>query len=288
MIPASPSPRRRQTLQNPSERFHGIALHSGGEAWLRLLPAPPGGGLLFVDSESGQEIPALTENLGDTSRQTQIQAGGRTLSTVEHLLSALTALGVDDARIEVSGPELPIADGSAAPFLALIEAAGVAEHPGAILVEPFVLREPLLLTGSSGSSVLAMPSPHFQATVALSYPNHRYLGNQIASFDSRTDDYATQIAPARTYGFLSEIEELHARGLGLGASYDNALVLGEKEYLTPPRFENELARHKLLDLIGDLALTGRPPCMHVVAVKPSHQLNTGLATLLRKMSRSDG
>lgn len=250
---------------------------------MRLLPAEPGRGLLFVDSESGQEIPALTENLGDTSRQTQIHAGGRTLSTVEHLLSSLAALGVDDARIEVSGPELPIADGSAAPFLALIQAAGIGEHPGAIALEPLALREPLLLMGASGSSVLALPAPHFQATVALSYPNHPYLGSQIATFDAVSDDYATQIAPARTYGFLSEIEQLHARGLGLGASYDNALVLGEEAYVTPPRFENELARHKLLDLIGDLALAGRPLQMHVIAVKPGHQLNTSLATLLRKM-----
>ncbi|MEO7715000.1 MAG: UDP-3-O-acyl-N-acetylglucosamine deacetylase [Capsulimonas sp.] len=276
-------PRLRQTLQNPSERFQGLALHSGRDAWLRLLPAEAGRGLLFVDAESGQEIPARTENLGDTSRQTQIHAGGRTLSTVEHLLSALAALRVDDVRIEVSGPELPIADGSAAPFITLIQAAGIAAHPSATAVEPLVLREPLLLTGAAGSSAVALPAPHFQATVALSYPNHPYLGHQIATFDAMTDDYASQIAPARTYGFLSEIEQLHARGLGLGASYDNALVLGETEYVTPPRFENELARHKLLDLIGDLALTGRPLHMHIVAVKPGHQLNTGLALLLSKL-----
>ena len=128
----------------------------------------------------------------------------------------------------------------------------------------------------------ALPSETLSLTVVLDYPRHAYLGTQAALFESMAD-YQTQIAPARTYGFLSEIEALRAAGLGLGASRDNAVVLGGTQYETPLRFANELARHKLLDLIGDLALAGRPVCAAIVAVKPSHTLNVQLARLLSEL-----
>ncbi len=193
------------------------------------------------------------------------------------MLSALSGLGVDDAVIAIDGPEVPAADGSAAPFAALILAAGMQEQEECI--QPLRLAEPVFVS-QHGCTVAALPSDHFSASVVLDYPKHSYLGTQAAIFDGRAGDYAAQIAPARTFGFLSEIEALRAAGLGLGASYENALVLGESQYETPLRFANELARHKLLDLIGDLALTGRPICAEIVAVKPGHALNVRLAKML--------
>ncbi len=266
----------RQTLAAPSAVFSGVGLHSGAGASVRLLPAPAGTGLVFRRSD-GQEIPALAANVEDTSRCTRLKIGDFEVQTVEHVLSALAGLGIDDAVIEIDGPEVPAADGSAAPFVELILAAGTQTRSEQ--VQPLRLTEPVFVS-AGGCTVAALPSDHFSASVVLDYPKHSYLGTQAAIFDGRTGDYAVQIAPARTFGFLSEIDRLRARGLGLGASFDNALVLGETQFETPQRFPNEMARHKLLDLIGDLALTGRPICAEIVAIKPGHTLNVRLARRL--------
>jgi UDP-3-O-[3-hydroxymyristoyl] N-acetylglucosamine deacetylase len=267
--------RPRFTLASPSTVLSGVGLHSGADAAVRLCPAPPGAGLVFRDRATGQEIPARAANVSDTSRCTRLSWGGRETQTVEHVLSALAGLGVDDALIETEGGELPATDGSAAPFAALIAAAGLREQPGPP-VKPLTLSSPLALEDGA-SSVVALPSDRFRATVVLDYPRHPYLGTLAAAFDGAGGDYASAIAPARTFGFLSEIEWLRAHGLGLGATRDNAVVLGEDRYETPLRFPNELARHKLLDLIGDLALIGRPVSAHVIAVRPGHALNVRLA-----------
>ena len=142
-----------------------------------------------------------------------------------------------------------------------------------------ILSQPVSLT-EGGSCLLALPAERFTATVVLDYPRHPYLGTLAAVFDEAADDYSAAIAPSRTFGFFSEIEALRARGLGLGATRENAVVLGETDYETSLRFSNELARHKLLDLIGDLALIGRPLQAALFAVKPGHALNTRLAGLL--------
>ncbi len=268
--------RPRITLAASSSVFSGVGLHSGADASVCLRPAAPGAGLVFRDTASGQEIPALAVNVCDTSRCTRLSYGGVEVQTVEHVLSALAGAGVDDALIEVTGGELPAGDGSAAPFIALIRSVGLQEHLG-MIVNPLILTQPV--TVSQGDATLvALPSEHFRATVVLDYPRHAYLGTLAAVLDG--DDYDADIAPARTFGFLSEIEALRANGLGLGASRENAIVLGEDAYETPLRFPNELARHKLLDLIGDLALIGQPLLAHVFALKPSHTLNARLARLL--------
>jgi len=271
------SERARVTLAAPSAELSGVGLHSGAGASVRLLPAPAGTGLVFRRRSDGQEIPALAANVGDTSRCTRLKLGGFEVQTVEHVLSAMSGLGIDDAVIEIGGPEVPAADGSAGPFAALILAAGKREQ--AALVQPLRLTRPVFVS-ENGSTLAALPSDHFSASVVLDYPKHSYLGTLAAIFDGMAGDYAAQIAPARTFGFLSEIEALRARGLGLGASYDNALVLGETQYEMPLRFPNEPARHKLLDLIGDLALAGRPVCAEILAVKPGHTLNVRLAQML--------
>lgn len=270
--------RPRVTLAASSKVLTGVGLHSGADAAVCFQPASPGAGLLFRDRLSGQEIPARAANVTDTSRCTRLGANGYEVQTVEHVLSALAGLGVDDAIIEIEGGEMPAADGSAAPFVALIREAGLRDQPGGVIA-PLTLTEAVTVA-EGGSTLVALPAAYFSATVVLDYPKHPYLGTLAAMFDAKTSDYAAEIAPARTFGFLSEIEALQARGLGLGASCDNAVVLGEAAYETPLRFANELARHKLLDLIGDLALIGRPLQAHIIAVKPSHTLNTRLARIL--------
>ncbi len=276
------SERPRVTLAEPSAVFSGVGLHSGAGAVLRFLPARSGSGLVFRDNHSGQEIEALVSNVTDTSRCTRLGQGSREVQTVEHVLSALAGLGVDDAVIEIEGGELPAADGSAAPFAALIQKAGFQEQ-AAGSVRPIVLEKPV--TVSEGlSTAVALPSDRFRASVVLDYPKHPFLGTLAAVFDGAAGNYAAEIAPARTYGFLSEIEALQAHGLGLGASRDNAVVLGEDRYETDLRFPNELARHKLLDLIGDLALAGQPLLAEIIAVRPSHALNTRLARALAQTS----
>lgn len=268
--------RRRRTLVGATDKLDGIGLHSGVAAWVRLSPAAPGSGLVFVDHADRQEVPARVENVYDTTRCTQLRKGDAVIQTVEHVLSALAGLGVDDALIEVSGGELPAADGSAAPFVRLIESVGTVEHDG--YVEPLVVTEPVELGDGRGGSVRLEPSTESRYSVTLEYPKHPYIGTQTAQFTLAS--YSSEIAPARTFGFLTEIDYLRANGLALGASYDNALVLGEDDYANERRFDNEMARHKILDLIGDLALFGRPIVADITAVKPGHQLNTRVAALL--------
>ena len=265
------------TLATPSAILQGVGLHSGAGASLRLLPASAGSGLVFRLLPSGQEIAACAANVIDTTRCTRLGTDGTEVQTVEHILSALAGLGVHDAVIELRGGEVPASDGSAAPFVNLLNEAGL--RPQETPVTALTLIQPLYIT-DRGSSIIAIPAEKFSATVVLDYPSFSYLGTLAAVYDEDTDDYAGQIAPARTFGFLSEIEALRARGLGLGATRDNAVVLGEDRYETPLRFSNELARHKLLDLIGDLALVGRPLQMALFAIKPGHTLNTRLASLL--------
>lgn len=270
--------RPRVTLAEPSGTLRGVGLHSGADAAVRFLPAPAGAGLTFRHPRTGQEIPARAANVTDTSRCTRLGLDGWEVQTVEHVLSALAGLGVDDAVVETGDGEMPAGDGSAAPFVALIRAAGLREQPEAVAV-PLTLTQPVTVSAGA-SAVVALPAERLTLTVVLDYPRHPYLGTLAAVFDAATDDYAAAVAPARTFGFLSEIEALRAVGLGLGASRENAVVLGEDRYETPLRFGNELARHKLLDLLGDLSLAGRPLLAQVIAVRPSHTLNTRLARLL--------
>jgi UDP-3-O-[3-hydroxymyristoyl] N-acetylglucosamine deacetylase len=275
-----PLPRLRRTLQSPSSRLEGIGLHSGVRVSVQVWPAPPGTGLMFRDAQTGQEAPALAVNVQDTSRCTRLGVGGMSVQTVEHLLSALAGLGIDDAVLETRGGEIPILDGSAAPFVVALRAAGLCDQAREPSVAGLRPTRPLLIEGAGGSVIALKPSDVFSAAVFLDYPRHAYLGTLCTHFDAAADDYAADIAPARTFGFLTEVEALRARGLALGASRENAVALGDDDYETPLRFPDELARHKLLDLIGDLALLGQPLRAEIFAIKPSHTLNIRLARAL--------
>jgi len=270
--------RLRVTLARPSETITGVGLHSGRPTTVQILPASTGAGLIFVDSVSGQEIAASARNVVDTSRCTQLGFGGSVIQTVEHILSALAGCGVDDALIVSSGGEVPAVDGSALPFVTAIRIAGLMSQPDSVSV-PLVVDMPKFFTAGD-SVILVEPSDCFRATVVLDYPNHGYIGTQVFRYDSGKLAYDTEVAPSRTYGFLHEVEALRAHGLALGASEENALVLGADGYLGDRRFADELARHKMLDLIGDLALAGRPILANITAIKPGHAANTMLAQAL--------
>ena len=253
-------------------KISGVGLHTGADVSATLCAAPAGSGIVF--RAGGVLIPARAANVVDTSRCTVLGAGGVTVSTVEHLLSACAGLGVTDLIVDVDGPELPIGDGSANVWVGVLRACGFAGQS----VSVYALDRPVVVTRKEGAFVAAYPAPRLSLTVAITF-DHPLVGTQVARF-AAGDDYDRDIAPARTFGFIHEVEALRAAGLARGGSLDNAVVVYLDRYSTPLRFDDELARHKLLDVMGDLVLaTGHSlPQADIIAVKPSHRLNVALAT----------
>jgi UDP-3-O-[3-hydroxymyristoyl] N-acetylglucosamine deacetylase len=253
----------------------GIGLHSGNKVTLSLKPAPADYGIRFQRSDlGGLEIPATVTHLGGIQYQTGLTREAVSVETVEHLLSALTALGIDNVIVELNHSEVPIMDGSAAPFVYLIHEAGVRKltAPRRYLK---VLR-PIALT--QGDKRIALyPSEHFKVTYSISF-DHPLLRHQTRTMRITDETFVEEIAPARTFGFLKEVEMLRQRGLALGGSLDNAIVLGETGVLNNAlRFEDEFVRHKILDVIGDLSLVGHPVVGHLVAHRGGHALHTAFA-----------
>ncbi len=258
--------------------IRGVGIHTGAESTVTLFPAEPGAGITFL--RDNIEIKAHAGNVIDTSRCTILGTDGASVSTVEHLLSALSALGVTDVRIEIQGPELPIGDGGAQIWVAGIHDVGLTEIGNRTFP---LLDTPLIVTGKDGAFIAAYPATSFRLTVAISF-GHPLVGTQLARFEPDINDYSRDIAPARTFGFIEEVEALRAAGLALGGTLENAVVIYPDRYSVPLRFENELARHKLLDVIGDLSLAGvgaLPPA-DIIAVKPSHRLNAAFAAKLHE------
>ncbi len=225
-----------------------------------------------------EEIPARVSNVCDARRCTVLRGpSGASVATVEHLLSALAGGGITDCLVHVDGPELPIGDGSALIWVDAIRRAGAVDLGPA--QAPRALAAPPRRGGGGGAFIAAFPSETLRLTVAIAF-DHALVGTQVARFEpARGDEYGEEIAPARTFGFREEVEALRAAGLARGGSAENALVVYEDHYSAPLRFANEFARHKLLDLLGDLALVGGPFAADVVAYKPSHRLNTEFARL---------
>jgi UDP-3-O-[3-hydroxymyristoyl] N-acetylglucosamine deacetylase len=265
----------QRTLRRPVS-CKGIGLHSGNKVTLSLKPAPADHGIRFQRTDlDGLEIPATVTHLGGLqSYQTGLMREAVSVETVEHLLAALTALGIDNAVVELNHPEVPIMDGSSAPFVYLIQEAGVKRLP---TPRKFlkVLR-PISLT--QGDKRIALyPSDHFKVTYSISF-DHPLLRHQSRTMRITEESFVEEIAPARTFGFLKEVEMLRQRGLALGGSLDNAIVLGETGVLNNAlRFEDEFVRHKILDVIGDLSLVGRPVIGHLVAHRGGHALHTAFA-----------
>jgi UDP-3-O-[3-hydroxymyristoyl] N-acetylglucosamine deacetylase len=266
----------QRTLRRPVS-CSGIGLHSGNKVTLSLKPAPADYGIRFQRSDlGGLEIPATVTHLGGIRLATGLVREAVSVETVEHLLAALTALGIDNVIVELNTPEVPIMDGSAAPFVYLIlNEAGVKTLPAP---KKFlkVLR-PISL--SQGDKRIALyPSDHFKVTYSISF-DHPLIRHQSRTMKITDETFVEEIAPARTFGFLKEVEMLRQRGLALGGSLDNAIVLGETGVLNQNalRFEDEFVRHKILDVIGDLSLVGYPVIGHLVAHRGGHALHTAFA-----------
>jgi UDP-3-O-[3-hydroxymyristoyl] N-acetylglucosamine deacetylase len=253
----------------------GIGLHSGNKVTLSLKPAPADFGIRFQRADlGGLEIPATVTHLGGIQYQTGLTREAVSVETVEHLLAALTALGIDNAIVELNSPEVPIMDGSAAPFVYLVNEAGVKrlQTPRRYLK---VLRPISLAQGDK--RIALYPSDHFKVTYSISF-DHPLLRHQSRTMRITEETFVEDIAPARTFGFLKEVETLRQRGLALGGSLDNAIVLGETGVLNNAlRFEDEFVRHKILDVIGDLSLVGYPVVGHLVAHRGGHALHTAFA-----------
>ena len=253
----------------------GIGLHSGNKVTLSLKPAPADSGIRFQRADlGGLEIPAVVTHLGGIQYQTGLTREAVSVETVEHLLAALTALGIDNVIVELNSPEVPIMDGSAAPFVYLVNEAGVKRLPAPRRY--LKALRPISLT--QGDKRIALyPSDHFKVTYSISF-DHPLLRHQSRTMKITEESFVEEIAPARTFGFLKEVEMLRQRGLALGGSLDNAIVLGETGVLNNAlRFEDEFVRHKILDVIGDLSLVGYPVVGHHVAHRGGHALHTAFA-----------
>ncbi len=270
---------RQHTLRDVVE-FNGVGLHTGAAASVRVRPASPNAGLTFRLGADGPLVPARAEYVVDTRRATVIGAGERTLSTVEHLLSALIATGVDNALIEAEGPEVPVLDGSAEPFAAAFRDALLEQ---AVERRPFVIERPVAF-GEGEARVIALPADDFRVTVCVDFEPP--VGAQFFAATVAARSYLDEIAPARTFGYLHEVEALLAAGLARGGSLDNALVFAPDGPLTPLRWPNEVVRHKALDLIGDLALLGARPQGEFIAIKSGHRLHAAATRGLRVNARS--
>ncbi|MDX8397157.1 MAG: UDP-3-O-acyl-N-acetylglucosamine deacetylase [Mariprofundaceae bacterium] len=267
----------QRTLDH-SIRCSGIGLHSGKKIQLILHPAEADAGITFARSDLGITIPALASSVTDTRLCTTIGQAGANISTVEHLLSALFGLGIDNAHIEVNGAEVPVMDGSAAPFVFLIQCAGIREQNKAKKVLRILKRVEV----SDGDKRCALnPSSGFKISYLLDY-DHPLLRSRNVSIDFSRQAYTREVSRARTFGFLHEIEALQKAGLALGGSLENAIVLDSYKVMNEGglRYEDECVRHKILDTVGDLALAGLPIVGAFEGERTGHQMNHRLVSAL--------
>jgi len=253
----------------------GIGLHSGSKVTLSLRPAPADFGIRFRRADlGGLEVPATADHVGGINYATGLSRDAVKVDTVEHLLAALVSLGVDNAIVELNSPEVPIMDGSAAPFIYLIQEAGVRalNAPRKFLK---VLR-PITLSRDD-KRIALYPSDHFKVTYSIAY-DHPLLRHQSRTMRITETSFVEEIAAARTFTFLKEVEQLRKQGLALGGSLENAIVVGDTGVLNHAlRFDDEFVRHKILDVIGDMALLGHPIIGHLVAHRGGHGLHTAFA-----------
>jgi UDP-3-O-[3-hydroxymyristoyl] N-acetylglucosamine deacetylase len=263
--------RTHATVKGPIT-LTGRGLHSGSDATLRITPAEPGTGLIFTVGKRGA-VKVSPMTVVDTVHAVTIGNEDVSVQTVEHLLAALYAAGITDAILELSGSEIPILDGSAYPFYQAIQSAGT--QKSAIPVEPIRLANPVWVV-EGDKYLIALPENGLRITYSIDY-NHPGLKGQSIVVDCENGDFADDFLPARTFGFMTDIEMLQAKGLIRGGSIENAVVLTANGYMNELRFENECIRHKVLDLVGDLYLLGRPLNAHIIASKAGHTLDAALA-----------
>ncbi len=270
--------RLQNTLKNEIV-ISGLGLHSGKSISMRLMPAPGDTGVVFIRTDKANTmIKANISSVSDTTFATTLASEGVKIGTVEHLLAAFAGLNIDNVYVEINGPEVPIMDGSSLPFVSGIMEAGIAKQAQAVsyirILDPIVVIE--------GSSQIAItPYNGTKITYRLFY-THPAFGEQKMGIEMSTMKFINELAPARTFGFMRDVEMLKSRGLAQGASLDNVIALGDKDVVNGNklRLKDEFVRHKILDAVGDLSLMGLPIYGHIIANKSGHTLHV---KLLRKI-----
>lgn len=274
---------QQQTLREPISHA-GIGLHSGNRVTMTLLPAPPNSGIRFrrVDLDGKPEIEARIENVSDTTRSTTLSKGNVKIHTVEHVLAALSGFGIDNAVIELDANEPPIGDGSAKAYCDMVQSAGTVLQSER---RNFYYVDSPLEVGVGETSMAVFPHERLKISCTSSDKQGRFT--QFFSVEVTPEAWEREVSAARTFCFFDEIQFLIKNGLIKGGSLENAVVIRDDAVLTnePLRYPEEFVRHKVLDIIGDLALIGRPLCAHIVAIKPSHLVNCELARRLAERVR---
>ncbi|MGM0508234.1 MAG: UDP-3-O-acyl-N-acetylglucosamine deacetylase [Fusobacteriota bacterium] len=277
---------KRKTLMREVS-YKGIGLHKGEEIQIKLIPAPVNTGIIFkrvdveVENPKDNEIPMDINLVFNPTRGTNLKNKyDIKIHTVEHFLSALYAYGISDLIVEVNGSEMPIGDGSAFPFLELVDIAGIKEFEEKM--EVLEITEPVYVA-EEDKYIIALPHNEYKITYAVNY-NHDFLKSQLIEHEVTKENYKNKISKARTFGFDYEIEYLKANNLALGGSLENAIVVTKDGVLNPDglRFENEFVNHKVLDLIGDLKLLNKIIKGHIIAIKAGHALDVKFAKELIK------
>jgi UDP-3-O-[3-hydroxymyristoyl] N-acetylglucosamine deacetylase len=264
-----------QTTLRESFSYEGVGLHTGAPVRIEVRPAPPNSGLVFVSG--GIEIPALAEYVVETARATVVGKDGVTISTIEHLLAALFGLGIANARIVVDGPEIPVADGSAKTWVDLIARAGIATQRE--IRRRYVPTTPAFVRDGDRAIVI-LPATQFRIRFLADFAAP--IGTQYFDGELTAELFTRDIAAARTFGYLHEVQALLDRGLAKGGTLENALVFAPEGPMQELRWPNEPVRHKVLDLVGDFALLGAWPQCEVVAIKSGHKLHCIATNELRK------
>jgi UDP-3-O-[3-hydroxymyristoyl] N-acetylglucosamine deacetylase len=267
----------QRTIKNPVST-DGIGLHSGKPVRVTISPGPPNSGIVFREPGHPARIPAAPESVSNSHYATTVGWNGTRIQTVEHLMAAAAGLGIDNLDVEVEGGEVPALDGSARPFVSLLAAAGRAQQsaPRRPIAVPYPIR-----VGDERRWLEIAPAPALRITYTLQN-DHPAIGRQELSCVPTEKSFIEEFAPARTYGFLRDVGFMRKNGLARGGSLDNAIVLGKRGPLNGLRFPDEFVRHKVLDLIGDLALLGRPVVGHVSACNAGHALNLELVRAIQR------
>ena len=272
---------RQRTLKNII-RATGVGVHSGQKVYLMLKPAPVNTGIVFlrVDGDSVIEIPALAENSIQTNLCTSIEANGGRVDTIEHLLSALSGLGIDNAYVELSANEAPIMDGSAGPFVFLIQSAGIEEQSE---LKQFIRIKKKVSVSDGDKLATFLPYDGFKVTFSIEFDHPVFRDHtQTASIDFSSSSYVKEVSRARTFGFMKDAELLRAQNLGLGADLENTIVLDDYRILNEDglRYKDEFVKHKMLDAIGDFYLLGKPLIGEFIGHKSGHGMNNRLVRQL--------
>ena len=266
---------RFETTVQRAVEASGVGLHSGAPVKIRILPAPPSTGIVFVRTDLERfSIPASYKHVARVSYATSLMRQGVLISTTEHLLSSLYSMGVDNAYVEIDNLEVPILDGSGLPFVKLIESAGMRKYRRK---RRFLrIRRPVSVEGN-GKRITILPSDRFLLTCDVFF-DHPRVGRQSLQMEVTPERYSSELAPARTFGFQWELDTMRNMGLIRGASLENAVCFDRENALNPGglRFPDECCRHKALDLIGDLALIGKPLLGHVIAERAGHAMHVAL------------